>query len=224
MKRISVALVVLFLVSASAFADAADVGRNLSVRTFQFKHKQADKAAAMIKSLMSGSGTFTVQPGANSLVVTDDPENLKKIAAAIAQFDTAPQPFQLSVRLVSASRGGAGGRTRVPENLRDIESKLALLRFDSVEALGSASVDGKEGDNGTVDLATYRADFHFGEYDPASDSIKISDFKLSRLGGDQVAPLMKTTLNLKLGQTVIMAVTRDAQSQRALMMVLSARR
>lgn len=224
MKRISVALVVLFLVSAAAFADAADVGRNLSVRTFQFKHKQADKAAAMIKSLMSGSGTFTVQPGANSLVVTDDPENLKKIAAAIAQFDAAPQPFQLSVRLVSAGRGGTGGRARVPENLRDIESKLALLRFDTVEALGSASVDGKEGDNGTVDLATYRADFHFGEYDPASDSIKISDFKLSRLGGDQVAPLMKTTLNLKLGQTVIMAVTRDAQSQRALMMVLSARR
>jgi hypothetical protein len=214
---------VLFFVSAAAFADAADVGKNLSVRTFQFKYKQADKAAAMIKSLMSGSGTFTVQPAANSLVVTDDPENLKKIAAAIAEFDAAPQPFQLSVRLVSAGRGG-GGRARVPENLRDIESKLALLRYDSVEALGSASVDGKEGDAGTVDLATYRADFHFGEYDPASDSIKISDFKLSRLGGDQVAPLMKTTLNLKLGQTVIMAVTRDAQSQRALMMVLSARR
>ncbi|MEO8380539.1 MAG: secretin N-terminal domain-containing protein [Acidobacteriota bacterium] len=222
MKRISVAMLFLLFVSVAAFADAADVGKNLSVRTFQFKHKQADQAAAMIKSLMSGSGSFTVQPTANSLVVTDDPENLKRIAAAIAQFDAPPQPFQLSVRLVSAARGG-GGR-RVPENLRDIESKLALLRYDTVEALGSANVDGKEGDAGTVDLATYRADFHFGEYDPASDSIKISDFKLSRLDGDQVAPMMKTTLNLKLGQTVIMAVTRDAQSQRALMMVLSARR
>jgi hypothetical protein len=213
---------VLLLVSAAAFADAADVGKNLSVRTFQFKHKQADKAAAMIKSLMSGSGTFTVQPGANSLVVTDDPENLKKIAAAIAEFDTAPQPFQLSVRLISAARGGTKGR--VPENLRDVESKLALLRYANVESLGSASVDGKEGDAGTVDMSSYRADFKFGEYDPASDSIKISDFRLSRLDGDQLAPMMKTTLNLKLGQTVIMAVTRDAQSQRALMMVLSAKR
>jgi hypothetical protein len=36
--------------------------------------------------------------------------------------------------------------------------------------------------------------------------------------------MMKTTLNLKLGQTVIMAVTKDAKSNRALMLVLSARR
>jgi hypothetical protein len=105
-----------------------------------------------------------------------------------------------------------------------VESKLALLRYNTVESLGSASVDGKEGDTGSVDMSMYRADFKFGEYDPASDSIRISDFRLSRLDGDQLAPMMKTTLNLKLGQTVIMAVTRDAQSQRALMMVLSARR
>lgn len=222
MKRFAVVTMALFLMSAAAFADAADVGKSLTVRTFQFKYKQADKAAAMIKSLMSGSGTFTVQPGANSLVVTDDPENLKKIAAAIAEFDAPAQPFHLSVRLISAARGGAA--TKVPEGLRDVESKLALLRYDNLESLGAAGVDGKEGDTGSVDMTAYRADFKFGEYDPASDSIKISDFKLSRLDGDQLAPMMKTTLNLKLGQTVIMAVTRDAKSQRALMMVLSARR
>ena len=222
MKRIAVVSMVLFLFSAAAFADTADVGKSLSVRTFQFKHKQADKAAAMIKPLMTAGGTFTVQPGANSLVVTDEPENLKKIAAAIAEFDAAPQPFHLSVRLVSAARGAAGAK--VPENLRDVESKLALLRYNNIESLGSAGVDGKEGDTGSVDMTAYRADFKFGEYDPASDSIKITDFRLSRLEGDQLAPMMKTTLNLKLGQTVIMAVTRDPQSQRALMMVLSARR
>src|SRR5687767_9116077 len=103
MKRIAIVSMILLL-SVPAFADAADVGKSLSVRTFQFKYKQADKAAAMIKSLMSGSGTFTVQPGANSLVVTDDPENLKKVAAAIAEFDTPAQPFHLAVRLISAGR------------------------------------------------------------------------------------------------------------------------
>ncbi len=222
MKRIAVASMIMLLLSASAYADTADAGKSLSVRTFQFKYKQADKAAAMIKSLMSGSGTFTVQPAANSLVVTDDAANLKKIASAIAEFDAPAQPFRLSVRLISGARGGAGAR--VPENLRDVESKLALLRYDHLESLGAADVDGKEGDLGSVNMAAYRADFKFGEYDPASDSIRISDFKLSRLEGDQLSPMMKTTLNLKLGQTVIMAVTRDAQSQRALMMVLSARR
>lgn len=223
MKRIAVVLMVLVFVSAAALADAADPGKSLSVRTFQFKHKQADKAAAMIKSLLTASGSMSIQPATNSLVVTDDPEKLKEIAAALTKFDAAPQPFHLTVRLISAGRGGAKG-ARFPEELRDLESKLQLLRYDSVESLGAAEVDGKEGEPGIVSLSSYRADFKFGEYDPASDTISISDFQLSRQTGDQLAPMMKTTLNLKLGQTFIMGVTRQPDSQRALMMVLSARR
>lgn len=222
MKRIAIVLMALLFVSAAALADAADVGKSLSVRTFQFKHKQADKAAAIIKSHLSADGSMSIQPAANALVVTDDPENLKQIAALLVTFDTPPQPFRLTVRLISAGRGGKG--TRLPDELRDVESKLAVLRYDSVESIGSAEVGGKEGDSGIVSLAAYRADFKFGEYDPASDTISISDFQLSRLAGDQLTPMMKTTLNLKLGQTIVVGVTRQANSQRALMMVLSAQR
>jgi cobalamin biosynthesis protein CbiG len=215
-------LMALFFVSATAFADAADMGKSLSVRTFTFKHKQAENAAAVIKSLMSGDGTMSIQPKANSLVVTDDPENLKKIAAALKEFDTAPQGFSVTLRLISASRTAKAAR--VPEELRDVESQLANLRYTSVDPVGSAEVSGKEGEPGLIDLTQYRADFQFGQYDPASDTIAISDFKLSRLDGDQLTPMMKTTLNLKLGQTVIMGVARDAKSQRALFLVLSAKR
>ena len=223
MKRLAVMWMALFLVSATAFADAAEAGRSLTVRTFQFKHKQADKAAAIIKPLLSASGSMSIAPATNSLVVTDDAEQIKEIAAALAKFDAAPQPFHLTVRLISAGRGGVKGK-RFPDELRDLESKLALLRYDSVESLGSAEVDGKEGEPGIVTLSSYRADFKFGEYDPASDTIAISDFQLSRQAGDQLSSMMKTTLNLKLGQTFIMGVTRQPNSQRALMMVLSARR
>ena len=223
MKRIAVMLMVLAFVATSAFADAADAGRNLTVRTFQFKHKQAEKAAAMIKSILGAGGTMSIQPSTNSLVVTDDPESLKKIAEALAAFDAPAQPFQLTVRLVTARRG-AGDRMRVPSELKELESKLAMLRYNEVDNLGFADVASREGQTGTIDLASYRADFKLGEYDPASDTIQITDFKLSRLDGDQLAPMMKTTLNLKLGQTVIFAVARDAQSQKALMLVLAARR
>jgi hypothetical protein len=222
MKRIAVVTMLLLFVSATAFGDAAEAGKSLSVRTFQFKHKQADKAAAMIKTLLTAGGSMSIQPGTNSLVVTDDPEALKTIAAALAKFDAAPQPFHLTVRLISATRGGKGAR--FPDEIRDLESKLSLLGYNTVEVIGSADVDGKEGDQGMVDLPAYRAEFKFGEYDPASDTISIADFQLSRLTGDQLAALMKTTLNLKLGQTIVVGVTRQANSQRALMMVLSARR
>ncbi len=223
MKRLSIAVLTLLLVSVSAFADAGEMGKNLSVKTFQFKHKRAENAASVIKSLMSADGSMSIQPNGNSLIVTDLAENMKKIAAALAVFDTAPQPFHLTVRLVSARRG-TPAEARVDTDLGDVSPKLALLRYNVLERTGSAEVTGKEGEPGLLNLGSYRADFQIGEYDPASDSLKVEDFRLLKLDGDQLTPMMKTTLNLKLGQTVIIGVTKEAQSQRALMIVVTAKR
>lgn len=222
MKRIVVMLMALLLVSATAFADAADVGKRLTVQTFQFKHKQAEKAAAVIKPLIGTEGSMAIQPSANSLVVTDSPENIKRIAAALAQFDTQPAALSLSVRLVGATR--SNGEGRVDPQVRDIASKLALLRYNVLESLGSADAGGREGEPGQIMLLGYRADFKFGEYDPATDTVRVSDFRLLRSEGDTLAPLMKTTLNLKVGQTVILSAAKEPQSQRALMIVVTAKR
>lgn len=221
MKRLSILMMALLLVTATAFADGADVGKTLTSKTFVLKHKQADKAANVIKSIMSADGSMSIQPAANSLVVTDLPENIKKITAAIATFDAPAQALQLSIRLVSASRGA---EAKVDPSLADVQSKLALLRYNVLESLGSANATGKEGEPGVVSLTGYRADFRFGEYDPASDSVQVADFKLLRQEGDQLTPMLKTTLNLKLGQTVIIGATKQPQSQRALMIVVTAQR
>jgi hypothetical protein len=223
MKRVSLWMVVLLLVAGGAFADAADAGKNLSVRTFRFKHKQAEKALGVIKPLMSAEGTLSIQPAANALVVTDAPENLKRIAAALTEFDAPPRPVHLSVRLVSAGRVGPDA-ARTGEGLADVAPKLALLRYNALEKIGGVEISGLEGEPGLLDLNGYRADFRFGEYDAASDSVKLTDFRLSRLEGDQLTPMMKTTLNLKLGQTVIIGATKQPQSQKALMIVVSATR
>jgi Bacterial type II/III secretion system short domain len=223
MKRLLITVLAMLLVTATAFADVADMGQNLTVRTFQFKHKQADKAAAVIKPLMSAEGSMSIQPSANSLVVTELPENLKKIAAALAQFDAPAQQLNLSIRLVGASRGSAD-EAHVDPVLSDVESKLALLRYNVLEYIGGANASGREGEPGVVQLNGYRADFRFGEYDPASDSVKLSEFRLSKLEGDQLSPMLKTTLNLKIGQTVIIGATKQPNSNRALMIVVTAQR
>ena len=222
MKRLTVLMIVLLLFSATAYADAADVGRTLTAKTFTFKHKQADKAANVIKGILSAEGSMSIQPAANSLVVTDLPENLKKITAALAAFDAPAQALQLSLKLVSASRA--------PENRidpvipEDVAAKLAVLRYNVLESLGEANANGKEGEPGVVSIQNYRADFRFGEYDPASDSVQVVDFKLLRAEGDQLTPMLKTTLNLKLGQTIVIGATKDPKSQRALMIVVTAQR
>ena len=146
MKRISILMMALLFVSAlgaeSAFADAADVGKTLTSKTFTFKHKQADKAANVIKGILSAEGSMSIQPAANSLVVTDLPANMKKIAAAIATFDAPAQALQLSIRLVSASRGE---QNKVDADLADVASKLALLRYNMLESIGTAQARARKG-------------------------------------------------------------------------------
>jgi type II/III secretion system protein len=224
MKRALVLCSVLLMMTGVAFADDAAAGaKSLSVRTFTFKYKDADKAAAMIKPLMSSEGSVSMQASTNALVVTDRPENLKAINKALTEFDQPPQAFRIIVRLVGASRGEGG--PKVTNDTKDIAPKLAMLGFNSLEDLGSADVAGREGDPGIVNLASgYRADFKFGEYDPASDSVQISDFKLSKQQSDQLTPLLKTTLNLRIGQTYILGATKTPKSPRALMIVLVARK
>ncbi len=227
-KRIALLLSLLLAVTGAVYASTApaDAGqaRSLSVRTFQFKHKQAEKAAGVIKSLMSAEGSASIQPSTNALVVTDKPENLKEIAAALAKFDTPPIAVRLQVRVFTAGRV-APDAGRVTDDARDIAPKLAILRYNLIESVGTANVEGHEGEPGIIDLQSgYRADFRFGEYDSTSDTIKVSDFKVSRLRGDQLSQVLKTTMNLKIGQTNIVGAARDPESQRALIIVVTARR
>jgi CheY-like chemotaxis protein len=219
-RRIALSLFLTLAMCGLAFAD--DTARGLSVRPFQFKHKEADKAAAIIKSLLSSEGTMNIQPATNTLVVTDRPENLKVIAEKLAEYDDQPVAIQLSVRLVSAGR--VDGAARVPEELKDVAAKLRMLRYNSLENLGSATIDTREGQPGMIELENgYRADFRIGEYDPVTKSVQVIDFKLSRAQKDQLAEVLKTTLNLKTGVTHILAATRTADSDRAVMLVVTAK-
>ena len=223
MKRTLTALCAFLLVCGVASAEPRDAEKALTVHTFTFKHKDADKAAAAIKTLLSADGSMSIQPSTNALVVTDHAENLKAITKMLADFDAAAQPFKLSVRIVAAAR--AQGPAKVPENLKDLKPWLSVLPYQTFEKEGEADVLGKEGEPGNVDMPSgYRADFKFGDYDPASDSIKISDLKISKVQKDQLSPLLTTSLNLRLGQTYVLGAARAPESKRALMIVLVARR
>jgi hypothetical protein len=228
--RVFLMLSMMFALTGAAFAEpaaaAADAKVSLAVRTFTFKFKQADKAAAAIKPLLSKEGSMSIQPSTNALVVTDRAENMKAVAKLIGDFDKEPQSFRLYVRIVGASR--VEGTPKIADDLKEVARKLAILPYNSFESVGEATVQGKEGDPGVIDMSTgYRANFKFGEYNPASDSIAVNDLQIARLTGaqhDQLTSLLTTSLNLTIGQTYILGASKAPQSQRALMIVLVARR
>jgi hypothetical protein len=229
LNRLMFLMVAILVAASAAQAEppaAADTAKALTVRTFTFKYKDADKAAAVVKPLLSNEGTISIQPGTKSVVVTDRPENLKSVAKAIGEFDVPPQAFKLSVRLVSAAHV-ANDAAKVPGELKDVAPKLAYMRYNSLETAGQADFEGKEGDPGILEMPTgYRAEFKFGEYDPASDSVKVSELHVSRLQQkDQLTQVLKPiSFNLRLGQTYVVVATRSAESQRALIVVIVAHR
>ncbi len=213
----------LLMCGVAAAEPKAGDNKPLTVRTFTFKYKDADKAAAIIKPLVSAEGSMSIQPSANALQVTDRAENLKQISKAITEFDAPAKAFRVSVRLVSVSR--VQTPAKVSDDLKDVAQKLSMLRFNAFENVGEATIDAKEGDPGAVEMASgYRAEFKLGEYDPTSDSIKVNDFHLSKLQKDELTSLLKTTLNLGIGQTYIVGASKAPESQHALMIVLIARR
>jgi type II secretory pathway component GspD/PulD (secretin) len=227
-KRIALLTVLLLSLGTAALADDAAPApageeKSLSVYTYQFKHKEAEKAASAIKALVSAEGTVAIQPATNSIVVTDRPENVRQISAALQRYDAPPQSVRLTVRLATASRQPAPAT--VPESLKDVAPKLEMMRYNALESLGTANIESREGQPAFVELSGgYRADFRVGEFDPATDMIQLADFKLSKLQGDQLAQVYKTTLNVKVGQTLIIGATRDPQSQKALVVIIAAKR
>jgi type II/III secretion system protein len=224
MKRALILLTLCLFTTGVAFAEpaaAADT-KALNVRTFQFKYKDADRAAAIIKPLMSAEGSMSIQPASNALVVTDRAENMKAISNALGDFDTPPHAVRLSLHLVGAARAEAA--SKIDPSMREIAGKLAVLRYNAIDNLGDANIDGHEGEPTTIDLQNgYRVTFKFGEYDPSSDSIKLDDFRLSKVQKDQLVQMYQATLNLKVGQTLIFGATK-MQGQRAIFLVFNARR
>ena len=188
LKRITL-IIALVLAVGSAYAEPEPVSdaKAITVRSFTFKYKDADKAAAVIRPLMSAEGSISLQPANNALVVNDHAENLKAIAKALADFDAPAQTFKLSIRLITAAHVD-GPAPKLRKELEDVAAKMAMFRYNSFESAGESSIEGKEGDAEVADnMGGYRADFKFGDYDPSSDSIKVNDFHLSRLQGDQLA-------------------------------------
>ncbi len=222
MKRALILLTLCLFATGVAFAEPTGDAKALNVRTFQFKYKDADRAAAIIKALMSAEGSMSIQPASNALVVTDRADNMKAIVNALNDFDTPPHAVKLSLHLVGAGR--AETATKVEPGMREIAGKLAILRYNAIDNLGDANVEGHEGEPTTVELQNgYRVDFKFGEYDPSSDSIRLDDFRLSKVQKDQLVQVYQATLNLKVGQTLIFGATKT-QSQRAIFLVFNARR
>lgn len=217
MRRLFMTLVLLAVMATPTLA--ADEG--LVSRAFELDHKDPQRVVETIQGLLSRDGSYTIQPGQKTIVVTDKASVLDRVAGVIRKLDVPPRNYTLQLTLVSASR--SANPPAVPAGLEEISRKMSgVLRFNTFEKIGTASARGNEGANLVVDVDGYHAAFNFAQFDPLSESLRVENFRLDRTRSGQASDssLIRTNLNLRVGQTVVLGASRQPESGKALMIVL----
>jgi general secretion pathway protein D len=107
------------LQSAAVFeGSAAPVGQQIVTQIFQLTHENAANLVPVLRPLISANNTLNVNPGNNSLIITDYADNLRRIARIIAVMDVSPAT---DVEVIPLQHALAGDM--VPLLLRLIEGE-----------------------------------------------------------------------------------------------------
>ena len=120
-------------------AATSSVGNQIITQIFRLNYESANNLVAILRPLISPNNTINVNPGNNSLVITDYADNLRRLGRIIAAMDVANAtdveiiPLKhaiaadlapLVLRLMESSAGGAGG---VPGQAADSSFRTTLL-------------------------------------------------------------------------------------------------
>jgi type II secretory pathway component GspD/PulD (secretin) len=86
-------------------------GNQIVTQIFRLNHETANNLVPVLRPLISPNNTINVNPGNNSLVITDYADNLQRMARIIAALDmpNATDVEVIPLKHAIASRSGAAG-------------------------------------------------------------------------------------------------------------------
>ena len=202
--------------------DAAE----LVLHAYTLRYQQALEAIPLIQPLLTGRGTLELQPGGNTLVIRDTAAALARIVPVLHGFDHPSQPLKVEILIVRASRAVVSpqvSRSDLPESLT--RRLRELLPYEIYELQAQAQLGSQEGQAVAYELGDdYVVSFRLGTLLEAK-RIRLANFEVSRRAGKSKAtvPLVHTSLNLCLDQTMSLGLARSEGSREALIIVVTVR-
>jgi hypothetical protein len=206
-------------------ADASDQ----IVRVFTLRYRRVEEAVLLVRPLLTESGSASLESKLNALTIRDVPAAVERAAQAIASYDVPPRAVTVTVALLKASGDGTPvpatpAPTRVSDQIKGVgETLKTLFSLKSYTQLDAVAVQGVEGD--TVAYAVggeYRLEFLL---DPTgSDQVmRLKNLALHRVRRDGVREvrreLLRTSINLQVGQPYVLGLGRDESAAGALFLV-----
>ena len=204
-------------------------GADLELRVFGLRHRPVRDAAAVVEPLLSAEGTILLQPRLNSLTVRDRPEVLDRVAAAISRWDAQSAAFRLRVSLLQALESGPGFNQQDPL-LREVASGLTkLFGYHSCAVIDTLRVTAEDGKvvESEAGGGRYLVRFEVNAVPENGNRVRLQKFEVMQRDGNgpspQVRPLLSTaSINLVVGQTSIVGLSRGEHAPQALIVVLVA--
>jgi len=211
------------LLAAPTLRAADDV----SVRVYVLKHKRVEEAALLVRPLLSDGSSVTLAQKLNAMTVTDRPEKLDQIGKILASFDVPPRGFNFAVKLVKARADVPSGS--ISSEIGGLGAKLkSLFQFNDYALIDSVVLRGVEGADLRYQLGTdYLLTFTIRPGGGDSQEVLLSPLSLSKIlskPGEAVflKPLYRTSVPIRLSQTLVLGATRDERSKSALILILLA--
>jgi type II/III secretion system protein len=200
------------------------------VKVFTLKHRKIEDALPLLRPLLSDSGgvSAVLETRLNSLTVRGTPARIEQITRAVAAFDVPPRAIEIAVTLLkSAGEKTRAEKSEVSQEIRGIGEKLKkLFNVTDFTRLDSVVVQGTEGQRVVYVMGGgYRLEFLL---DPSRDGtqVQLRDLSLERVrheGGKEIrGEILRTSINVNLGQPYILGVGRDESAGDKLFVVFFA--
>jgi hypothetical protein len=227
--RVFVVALAAALAAAGRPAAAAPQAQSV-VRVFTLKHRKIEDVLPLLRPLLSDSGAVSavLEASQNSLTVRGTPARIEQITRAVAAFDVPLRAIDIAVTLLKV----AGEKTRaekadVSQEIRGIGEKLKkLFNVTDFTRLDSVVVQGIEGQRVVYVMGGgYRLEFLL---DPSRDGtqVQLRDLSLERVrneaGKEIRGEILRTSINVNLGQPYILGVGRDESAADKLFVVFFA--
>ncbi len=229
-SRVSVLALSLGL-AGPAIVSAAGPPPQTVVKVFALKYRKVEDALALLRPLLSDSGAVSavLETNLNSLTVRGTPARVEQIAREVAAFDVPLRAIDIDVTLLKSSgeKKRGGEKTDVSEEIRGIGERLKkLFNVTDFTRLDSVVVQGIEGQRVAYVMGGgYRLEFLL---DPSRDGtqVQLRDLSLERVrreaGREVRGEIVRTSINVTLGQPYILGVGRDESAGDKLFVVFLA--
>ncbi|HOW85551.1 MAG TPA: hypothetical protein P5119_00135 [Candidatus Aminicenantes bacterium] len=215
--------------------------RNLRKEIVKLKYVRAQDIQNLLYAYVSRDGHIQFNPNMPSVLsVSDTPENVEKILAAIREIDVKPADVLFTVQLLLGTAGETDQGTKpVSENDPIIRELRNLLKYKTYSLLDATMVRTVNLENSEVQFGP-KAEFQLELRPEVTGDAKMPVIKsgvrlrqIKRMPDSyassgkpfepQITTLVESTLNIKSGERTVVGVSKLDGGDKGLILIISAK-